>query len=84
MPKEKQAEVKKQSGMVNNKILIWIIVIVVVLLILFFVFRGGKKGGEGGTATQPAGIDNIDVGENPDTGVDDFGILDVSQEDIFP
>lgn len=72
----------------NNKIWIWIIVAVIVLLVLFFIFKGGKKE-EGGTTTGGAGAENTDidslaVGDNPDTGVDDFGTLDVSEEDIFP
>ncbi len=81
---------KSEAGKSNNKIWIWVIVAVIAILVLFFVFKGAKKG-DTGTITPPgdgvggsADINSLDVGENPDTGVDDFSTLDVSQEDIFP
>ncbi|MBI2449643.1 hypothetical protein HYV49_05095 [Candidatus Pacearchaeota archaeon] len=75
---------QRESGMFNNKILIWVIVAVIIILLLFFIFKGGKNGEETTTTSTTVDIDTLDVGDNPDTGVDDFSELDVSQEDIFP
>ncbi len=57
---------------------IWVIVIIVALLILFFAFRGDKSLEE----ETSDDITALDVGDNPDIGVDDFNSLQVSQEDL--
>jgi len=78
----------------KSNIWVWAAVIVVVLVILFFMFRGGEEAGaekklpgtgnQGTGGQQQAGdeIDSLDVGANPDLGVDDLNSLQVSQEEI--
>ena len=70
----------------NSRILIWAIIIVIVLVIAFFMLKGGNKEGTGITDKTPQQdeISSLDVGENPDIGVDDLNSLQVSEEDITP
>jgi len=71
-------EIKNKAGKKRN---VWIwIVIIIILLVLFFAFRGDKGGETGGESADE--ITALDVGDNPDLGVDDFNSLEVSQEDI--
>lgn len=72
-------EIKNKAGKKSNT-WIWVIVIIIALLILFFAFRGDKGGETGGESADE--ITALDVGDNPDLGVDDFDSLQVSQEDI--
>ena len=79
----------------KGSVWIWVAVIVVVLVILFFMFRGGEEAGvekklpgtgnQGTGGQQQAGdeISSLDVGANPDLGVDDLNVLQVSQEEII-
>lgn len=76
----------------KSNVWIWVAVVVVVLIILFFMFRGGEEAGtekqpgteNQGTTGQQAEdeINSLDVGANPDLGVDDLNSLQVSQEEI--
>lgn len=82
---DKKDIIQSEAGKTNNKMWMWIVIAVIVLLVLFFIFKGAKKGEKiilPGQAT--ADINSLDVGDNPDIAVDDFGSIDVSQEDIFP
>ena len=69
----------------KSRTLTWAIIIVIILVIAFFMFRNTDKGGTGITdkTTQQDEINNLDVGENPDVGVDDLNSLSVSEEDII-
>lgn len=70
----------------NSRILIWAIIIVIVLVVAFFMFKGGNKEGTSITdkTAQQDEISSLDVGENPDIGVDDLNSLQVSEEEITP
>ena len=75
-------EEKKGKG--SNK-WIWVIAIIVLLLVLLFAFKGNKQETTGGTGTnvpETGDINSLDVGNNPDVGVDDFNSLQVSQTAI--
>ncbi|MDO8509093.1 MAG: hypothetical protein Q7S27_05415 [Nanoarchaeota archaeon] len=76
------------NGKKSNK-LIWIVSIVIILGILFFAFKGGDKeesnindNDQTADDQEVNEIDGLDVGDNPDIGVDDFNSLLVSQEEI--
>lgn len=83
---------KNDGSEKKSNIWIWAAVVVAVLVVLFFMFRGGDEAGTGkqpgtgnqGTGGQQAGdeISSLDVGGNPDLGVDDLNSLQVSQEEI--
>lgn len=81
------------SGKKGNTWL-WVVIIIIVLVVLFFLFRspspekekiGAGTSGEkvaGGGAVNTGDIGALDIGENPDVGVDDFNSLQVSSEEI--
>ena len=73
--------IKKRSW-----IWMWVVIGVILFVVLFFVFRGSEKTVKGnGEVTPPEKTDdisNLDIGENPDLGVDDFNSLQISQEEI--
>ena len=73
---------KKATGKKDS--MIWIIaaVIIIALVVLFFAFMSFDKGGDGGTDSLEEDIDSLDVGDNPDVGVEDFSSLEVSQEEV--
>lgn len=73
---------------------LWIIIILIIaIVVLFFLFRSpspekekpgsGADGGEGsGGGAEGDELEALDIGENPDVGVDDFSSLEVSSEEI--
>ncbi len=82
-------EISVSDGSKKSNAWIWVVVILIIaLLVLFFMFKGGKE--EAGTGGQQPGtgqqagdeISNLDVGDNPDIGVDDLNSLPASQEEI--
>jgi len=83
---EKIAEKKEET---KSNMWIWVVLAIIVLVILFFSFKGGKE--PQGTA-QPtpapsgadASIENLDVEDNPDIGVDDLNGIQISEEEILP
>ena len=72
----------KKKPAVNNKVLIYVIIAIIILIVAFFAFKGINKTAEKQGVGKNADINNIDVGDNPDVGVDDFNTLQVSQEEI--
>ncbi len=75
---------KKSSGgdKKDNKVLMIAVIVITALVVLFFVFRSFDKVGDSGIGELEEEIDAIDVGDNPDIGVEDFGSLEVSQEEV--
>ncbi len=71
---------------------LWVVIVVIVLVALFWVFKKPSSGDvmEKPTPTpvQPTptpetdGISALDVGDNPDLGVEDFNTLPTSQEPV--
>lgn len=72
---------------------LWIVIIVIIaIVVLFFLFKGGeetggkkdsgKVAGPNGRLPVPDDIEPLDIGENPDVGVDDFSSLEISSEEI--
>ena len=72
---EKKKETKKKSNT-----WIWIVIAIAVVLILFIALKNYNVN-DGEAADD---ISGLDIGENPDLGVDDINSLQVSQEDIIP
>ncbi len=81
----------------KSKTWIWVILGIIVLVVLFYMIRGGNKGASNTNTERVGGnnlptnnqqgvsdINSLDVGNNPDVGVDDFNSLQTSQEDISP
>ncbi|MEK6843810.1 MAG: hypothetical protein AABX83_00100 [Nanoarchaeota archaeon] len=75
---------EKKKGRGNNK-WIWAVAIIIVLLVLIFAIKGNKKiettSGDG-NVPETGDINSLDIGDNPDIGVEDFNSLPSSQEAI--
>ena len=75
---------EKKKGRGNNK-WIWAVAIIIVLFVLIFAIKGNKKiettSGDG-NVQETGDINSLDIGDNPDIGVEDFNSLPSSQEAI--
>ena len=83
MAKKKTEEKKKINAKKDNRILVIATIVIIALIVLVFVFMGLKSDGDSEIEEGEGEVETLlDVGDNPDLGVEDFSSLEVSEEEI--
>ena len=72
----------------KNKVWLWTLIILIVAVFLIFAIKSYSKESKTPLTQKEqikiSNIESLEIGENPDIGVDDFSGLQISQEEILP